>query len=186
MDKDNFPQCTIHNVKNFIETFLEENKGMGRYVDALSTDIEYEVTFPNKMDFRYAISNPYAPDDPDYDPDVTNTEKIYLYVTPTVTVHDTEEKVDGRSVTTKTRMVSYEWTSIGQRDFTKAYKTAEHDDIAECIKRDQVISKLLKRLSQKHQWLQSSSCGQQPMAHHQEVPTGIAQPSFYINCAEAH
>ena len=120
---------------------------MGRYVDALSTDVAYQATFPNKMDFRFAISNPRAPDDPDYDPTDVLTEKIYLYVLPTVTVHDSEEKEGGRSVTIKTKTVSYEWTSTGQRDFTKAYKTAEDDDKADCIKRDQVISKLMKRLS---------------------------------------
>ena len=118
--------CTTLNVKRFMENFLDEQKGKGPYVDALSKKENYSPIFPAKLD------SVELPGDTPHD----NGERLYVYVTPEESQDD-----EGNTITI------YKWRANGQADLLSDIQKAKLQDLKHQEKRDQVLSKLLSLMS---------------------------------------
>ena len=125
--------CTTLNVKRFMENFLDEQKGQGPYVDALSSKQPYCPILPSKLDCVVLSSNPRSPHDPDYNPQETITENLYHHVIP------------GRL--NEQGQTQFEWKPTGQNDLVSSIEKAKLQDLKYQEKRDQVLSKLLSLMS---------------------------------------
>lgn len=147
-------QCSVLNSKLFAEKFKESQKGRGLYVDALSSESPYVFRLPNKMDYILSVFNVREPDDPRYNPEENEEEKIYSYVNPVFDDDGGNEKKSGEGVP-----IRFEWTSTGQRDLMKAREKAEDRDKTDRKLRDETLSRFLSLLSHKSRTLLNNTKG---------------------------
>ena len=139
----NKAQCTVLNCRRFMEKFLEENKGQGPHVDALSQSSPYVPVPPDKMDFIEFASNPRQPSDPDFDQADTDIERLYRYV-----MIDPSDKTQ-----------SFAWTRDGQRDLLKDRAAFEARERTFTDSRDRTLSRLLNQLSPESRTLLNNTPG---------------------------